>query len=162
MLGFCHFSQCFWLILVGPCMLTTAVHTQRFILFVQVQQDAGRSSCLWLCVPIFTFRSGLCPDQINQARICVHINCWDSGFCHLRVSPPFQWCLQKKDRSWPQNVLLSAMVTVPCPGSQGSQCSLSATGLPPAVIAASLFCHTPSPWKCHFKYSILVKINFII
>lgn len=54
------------------------------------------------------------------------------------------------------------MVIVLCQGSQGSQCTLGATGLPPTVIAASLFRHTPSPWNCHFEYSTLVKINFII
>lgn len=88
--------------------------------------------------------------------------CFISGFCHLRVSPAFLWCLQKKDRSWPENVLLSAMVPVPCPGSQGSQCTLGDTGLPPAVIAASPFRHTPSPWNCHFECSTLVKITCII
>lgn len=159
MLVFCHFPQRFWLILVCPCMVTTAFHTQIFILLVQVQQDAGESSYLQLCVPVFTFRSGLCPDQINQARICIHINCQDSGFCHLRVSSAFQWCLQKKDRSWPQNVLHSAVVTVPCPGSQ---LSVQPGCYRPSPCSDCSFCHTPSPWNCHFEYSTLVKIIFII
>lgn len=54
------------------------------------------------------------------------------------------------------------MVTVPCPGSQGSHCALGATGLPAAGIAASPFSHTPSSWNCHFEYSTLVKIYLII
>lgn len=42
------------------------------------------------------------------------------------------------------------------------QCTLGAIDLPPAVNAASPFCHMLSHWNFHFEYSKLVEINLII
>lgn len=84
------------------------------------------------------------------------------GFCHLRICPAFLWCLQKEGRSWPWNLLLSSMVAVPSEGSQGSQCTLHASDLLPAVNAASPFYHTLWHWNCHFEYNELVEMNLII